>query len=290
MTIGILTGRENFILERLSEIMSQKNKELRVELVQLEGSKFDQNIPYTVIIDRVSHLVPYYDSYLKFAKKSGIPIINNPSTKNVLDLYILSFISNKLGVCCPKTVSITGDFRVPNPSSRNLVYPLPWMEHVNHLGGFPIIIHIPSITGLTYKKVITTFEDLLSLQKGVYAPIMLQELKEYTSYMRCICVGKNETVLLQYNASTNKYLKVQGNPWWQPNIIEASTKLSYLFDYDFCSIDWGIFEDKLYLLDSVDTLPNMSASAVDSDTREWCINQLADTCIKIAHRNENQKG
>lgn len=290
MKIGILTGREKMILERLCEIINQKNKEIQVDLVRLEGSRFDEDIPYTLIIDRISHLVPYYNSYLKFAKQVGVYIINNPLTRDVLDLNLQNLISNELGIRFPKTVCITGDFPVPNPSARNLVYPLPWMDHVDYLGGFPIIIHIPSMTGQVFKKVITSMNEFTSIQKDLYTTIMLQELKEYALYIRCICVGKSEAILLQNNSSTNKYEQVADKTSWSSNIIEASIKLSAYLDYDFCAIDWGMFGGEIYVLDNVDPMPNISLSSVNYDVSEWCINQLADTCLNIALQREEKGG
>ena len=35
--------------------------------------------PYAVIIDRISHEVPYYRSYLKNAVLQGVTVINNHS-------------------------------------------------------------------------------------------------------------------------------------------------------------------------------------------------------------------
>ena len=63
-------------------------------------------MPYAVIIDRISHEVPYYRSYLKHAVLQGATVINNPFMWTADDKFFGASLATKLGVatrrrsCC----------------------------------------------------------------------------------------------------------------------------------------------------------------------------------------------
>ena len=56
-----------------------------------------------MIIDRISHDIPFYRGYLKNAALSGSIIINNPFWWSADDKFF-NFLGTKLGVAIPKTV------------------------------------------------------------------------------------------------------------------------------------------------------------------------------------------
>ena len=60
--------------------------------------------PYHVIIDRISHDIPFYRGYLKNAALSGSIIINNPFWWSADDKFFNFALGTKLGVAIPKTV------------------------------------------------------------------------------------------------------------------------------------------------------------------------------------------
>jgi hypothetical protein len=47
------------------------------EYIQLGGTKLNEDVPYRVVLDRMSHEVPYYSVYLKMAMLQGAYVINN---------------------------------------------------------------------------------------------------------------------------------------------------------------------------------------------------------------------
>ena len=48
----------------------------------------DELCPYAVVIDRISHEVPYYRSYLKNAVLQGTTVVNNILQNNVAGLFL----------------------------------------------------------------------------------------------------------------------------------------------------------------------------------------------------------
>ncbi len=62
----------------------------------------DEPCPYAVIIDRISHEVPYYRTYLKHAVLQGATVVNNPFMWTADDKFFDAALATKLGVAQPE--------------------------------------------------------------------------------------------------------------------------------------------------------------------------------------------
>ena len=76
--VGLLCGREWSFPPKFIETVAARNAGVEVEFVKLGGTSMTEANPYSVIVDRISHEVPYYRSYLKHAVLEGVHVINNP--------------------------------------------------------------------------------------------------------------------------------------------------------------------------------------------------------------------
>ena len=72
------------------------------EFVKLGGTAMDEPVPYAVIIDRISHEVPYYRTYLKHAVLQGVTVVNNPFMWSADDKLFGASLATKLGVASPE--------------------------------------------------------------------------------------------------------------------------------------------------------------------------------------------
>ena len=84
---------------------------------------------YDVIIDRISHDIPFYRSFLKNAALSGTRVINNPFWWSADDKFFNYALASKLVVAVPPTVLLPHKTHPPGTtarSMRNLEYPLNW--------------------------------------------------------------------------------------------------------------------------------------------------------------------
>jgi len=67
--IGVLFGQENTFPGALVErINAMEVDGVRAEFVQVGGVEMAKPCPYAVIVDRISHDVPFYRSYLKMRR------------------------------------------------------------------------------------------------------------------------------------------------------------------------------------------------------------------------------
>ena len=84
---------------------------------------------YAVIVDRISHDIPFYRAFLKHAALNGAIIINNPFWWSADDKFFNYTLAAKLGVAVPPTVILPHKKHpegTTDRSMRNLEYPLDW--------------------------------------------------------------------------------------------------------------------------------------------------------------------
>src|SRR3972149_6873206 len=96
--IGVLRGRGDSFPGAVTAKVNSLGKGVSAEFVQLGGTKLNEPVPYRVILDRMSHEVPYYAVYLKMAALSGCYCINNPFWRSADDKFFGYAAAEKLGI------------------------------------------------------------------------------------------------------------------------------------------------------------------------------------------------
>ena len=77
--VGILVGREKTFPDALIKNINERGKgEVIADFIKLGGIRHDAPPSYDVVIDRISHEVPFYRATLKRMALEGTIIINNP--------------------------------------------------------------------------------------------------------------------------------------------------------------------------------------------------------------------
>ena len=110
--VGIIVGREWSFPPAFIDEVNRRNEGVVAEFVKLGGTKMNEPNEYAVIIDRISHEVPYYRSYLKNAVLQGVHVINNPFMWTADDKFFEASLAARLGVAHPKTIVL--------PTARNM--------------------------------------------------------------------------------------------------------------------------------------------------------------------------
>ncbi|MCA9950080.1 MAG: hypothetical protein KDE48_10565, partial [Anaerolineales bacterium] len=78
LKVGLMVGREWSFPPAFINEVNRRNTGVVAEFVKLGGTRMDEPSPYAVIIDRISHEVPYFRSYLNNAVFHGPTVVNNP--------------------------------------------------------------------------------------------------------------------------------------------------------------------------------------------------------------------
>src|SRR5262249_10951485 len=100
--IGIVYGMENtFPGALVDRINSRHIQDVRAEHIHIGGIRMDQPSGYAVIVDRISHDIPFYRAYLKNAALHGTRIINNPFWWAADDKFFNYALADKIGVAVP---------------------------------------------------------------------------------------------------------------------------------------------------------------------------------------------
>ena len=138
--VGILVGREQTFPESIINSINEKGGgEVVAEMITVGGIRLDEPKKYDVVIDRISHEIPYYRATLKRFALEGTYIINNPFWWSADDKFFNFALAAKLGVAIPKTVLLPQHSYIKDVTSeslRNLEFPVDWQGVVDHVG-FP---------------------------------------------------------------------------------------------------------------------------------------------------------
>ena len=124
--IGVLFGMENTFPAALVEHINASQhggRHRRVRRNQRRATR--QAAPYEVIVDRISHDIPFYRAYLKNAALSGAEVINNPFWWSADDKFFNYALAAKLGVAVPPTVLLPHKEHPTAPPSGRCAISLP---------------------------------------------------------------------------------------------------------------------------------------------------------------------
>ena len=137
--VGILVGREKTFPEALINGINERGRgDVVAEYIKLGGVKYDDPPKYDLVIDRISHEVPFYRATLKRMALEGTMIINNPFWWSSDDKFFNYSLGKKLGVAIPKTVLLPQkDYidGIVSESLRNLEFPLDWQGIIDIKAG-----------------------------------------------------------------------------------------------------------------------------------------------------------
>jgi hypothetical protein len=285
--IGVIVGREWSFPPAFIEEVSERNEGVIAEYAKLGGTRMGDACPYAVIIDRISHEVPYYRSYLKNAMLQGTYVVNNPFMWTSDDKFFGASLCEKIGVASPKTVVLPNKEYVPgivhNESLRNLAYPLPWIEHVEYLGGFPLVLKDAHGGGWKGVYVVHSMDELfMRYNDSGLLTMILQEHIKWDDYLRCMCIGQEDIYVSKYDPVNRRYLKHNLSHDMHERVVGDSIKLVRALGYDMNTIEWAVRDGVPYAIDFMNPAPDMDINSTGVEYHRWCVDKMADMCIRLA--------
>src|ERR687895_691278 len=214
LKIGLVVGREWSFPPAFIDEVRRRDEGVTAEYVKLGGTAMEEPVPYEVIIDRISHEVPYYRTYLKYAALQGAVVVNNPFMWTADDKLFGAALATRLGVASPKTVALPNKEYVPgikhDESLRNLQYPLDWKAIVDYVG-MPCILKDAHGGGWRDVYVCRTLDELLHHYNNSGLLLMVvQEFIEWQQFVRCMCLGQEAVLVMPYDPRERKYVPTEG--------------------------------------------------------------------------------
>jgi hypothetical protein len=295
LKVGLIVGREWSFPPAFIEEVNRRNEGVEAEYARLGGTRMGEPCPYAVLIDRISHEVPYYRSYLKYAVLQGVTVVNNPFMWTADDKFFEAALAVKLGVASPKTLVLPNKDYVPgivhSESLRNLIYPLDWQGIVDYVG-LPCILKDAHGGGWKEVHVCRTLDELLERynQSGLLTMIV-QEYIEWDQFVRCICLGQEEVLPIKYDPRERKYHVEHQHltPQLGARIVGDSLKLMRALGYDMNSIEWAIRDGVPYAIDFMNPAPDMDVNSLTPVYFDWAVKHMADMAIQLAKNPRPQR-
>ncbi len=296
-TIGVLFGMENTFPGALVErINSLEIEGIRAEFVQVGGVIMAEPCPYAVIVDRISHEVPFYRAYLKNAVLTGTQVINNPFWWSADDKFFNYALASKIGVAVPRTAILPHKLYPPNINSqslRNLTFPLDW-EAVFDYVKFPAFLKPHDGGGWRdVYHVHNAHEFFHAYDQTRDLAMTLQAAVNFNEYFRCYVVGQEHVHIMPYDPRQpheRRYL--QEPPEYAPELLQRveqdALKLCRALGYDLNTVEFAVEEGVPYAIDFMNPAPDADYHSVGAANFEWIVEHVADLAIKKAQQPEPQ--
>jgi hypothetical protein len=296
MKVGLLVGREGSFPPAFVEEVNRRNDGVVAELVKLGGTRMNEPCPYAVLVDRISHEVPYYRSYLKHAALMGATVVNNPFMWTADDKFFEATLAAKLGVAHPRTLVLPNKEYVPgivhHESLRNLIYPLDWRGIADYVG-LPCVLKDAHGGGGKNVTVCRSLDDLIHHynQSGLRTMIV-QEFIVWDHYVRCLCLGQDEVLPMKYDPHERRYhLDEQylGADLRQ-RVVDDSLKLVQALGYDMNTVEWAIRNGVPYAIDFMNPAPDLDVNSLTPVYFDWAVKHMANLVIRLAKNPRPQRG
>ena len=290
--IGLLVGRENTFPGPFLEVVNARGAAdgISAELAVLGGTSELATQRHAVLVDRISHEVPYYRAHLKSAVLMGTTVINDPFWWEADEKFFECTLARKLGVAVPKTVVLPNKQYIPDidqqRSLRNLQFPLDWDAIVRYTG-LPAVLKPNTGGGWKDVFVVRTIEELITAfdQTGLKTMI-LQEFIDWDDYVRCICIGRENVLPIRYNPKApfeQRYVTsrpVEGE--LRDRAIADARTLVEALGYDMDTVEFAVRDGVLYAIDFLNPAPDFDNFSIQEDNFRWVLDKMADLVLAYA--------
>lgn len=286
--IGLIVGREWSFPPAFLEEVNRRDQGVVAELVKLGSPRMDDPAAYRVIVDRISHEVPFYRTYLKHAVLRGATVVNNPFMWSADDKFFGATLATSLGIASPKTVVLPNKEYVPGivhtESLRNLRFPLDWQAVVDYVG-LPCVLKDAHGGGWKEVYICRSLEELLdNYNRSGLLTMIVQEFIEWDEFVRCVCLGQQEIRPIKYDPKERKY---HPDREFLPavqmkRVIDDSRTLVRALGYDMNSMEWAMRDGIPYAIDFMNPAPDMDIYSLTPIHFEWVVSAMADLTIRLA--------
>ncbi|MGA9995899.1 MAG: hypothetical protein WBP93_10820 [Pyrinomonadaceae bacterium] len=289
--VGILVGREKSFPQALIDSINERGKgEVVAEFIKLGGVRHDEPLPYDLIVDRISHEIPFYRATMKRAALDGTICVNNPFWWSADDKFFNYSLATKLGVAIPKTVLLPQkDYikGVVSESLRNLEFPLDWQGIVDYTG---LPAFLKPFDGGGWKNVskVNSLEELWAEydQTGTLC-MTLQESIDFDQFVRCYCIGQEDVMIMPYDPR-KPYLSgeqyIYDPNYLAPELNERVTndvlKINHALGYDINTVEFAIKDGIPYAIDFMNPAPDADLHSVGEFYHNWVTQAVTKLVFK----------
>src|ERR1051325_9228594 len=286
--IGLIVGREWPSPPAFIEEVNRRDAGVVAEYVKVGAPPMDDPPEYRAILDRISHEVTFYRTFLKHAALRGSIVVNNPFMWSADDKFFGATLATSLGLTSPKTVVLPNKEYIPgivhSESLRNLAFPLDWQAVVDYVG-LPCILKDAHGGGWKEVYVCRSLDELLHhYDHSGLLTMIAQEFIEWEEFVRCLCLGQDEIYPMKYDPKERKYHAERDflPPRVMQRVVDDSRTLVRALGYDMNSMEWAIRDSVPYAIDFMNPAPDMDIYSLTPAHFEWVVTHMADMAIRLA--------
>ena len=291
--IGVLRGRENSFPDAFIAKVNSLGKGVVAEFVQLGGTKLNEPVPYRVILDRMSHEVPYYAVYLKMAALQGCYCINNTFWRSADDKFFGYAAAEKLGIAEPKTVVLPNRSFVDDVTSESLrnLWPTDFGMYADYVG-LPCIMK-PAFGG-GWKNVhkIHSHDELLHQYNASGSlTMMLQEFISWDTYIRVPTIGRRDARAIRYDPAPGGLGGYNQDYDILPRALrdkaeDLSLRYNQALGYDMNALEFAVKDGIFYGIDLTNYTPDLDYRSLKEAHFPWAVEKMATFAIEKALSKE----
>jgi len=293
--IGILFGVENSFPSALVERVNARNAEgIQAEFVLTGAVSMDRAAEYAVIVDRISHDVPFYRALLKQAAVNGTVVINDPLRAAADDKFLNYALARRLGVAVPATMLLPHK-ELPKETSpqsmRNLEYPLDWESVFAAAGEHGFLKPIDGGGGRDVHEVRGRDEFFRAYDQSRDLCMVYQKAVEFTEYFRCYVVGRKTVRVMEYDPRrphAERYARTPARAMTFharklfKRMQDDAVKLCRALGYELNTVEFAVEKGVPYAIDFMNPVPDADVHSVGEANFEWIVEQTAALAIARA--------
>ena len=289
--IGVIFGMEETFPPALVDYINRLNRpDITAEFVHVGAVRMDEPYRYRVIIDRISHDIPFYRAYLKNAVLWGTTVVNNPFWWSADDKFFNYALATRLGVAIPPTVILPHKdlpAGTSDRSMRNLEYPLDW-DAIFRYVGFPAFLKPYDGGGWKDVYKVDSPEELFAAynQSGRLC-MTLQRGVNFNEYFRCYVIGQEQVNIMPYDPRqphADRY--VLNPPAYDPALLARVERdaltLCRALGYDLNTVEFAVEDGIPYAIDFMNPAPDADLRSVGPANFEWIVKAVGDMAVRKA--------
>ncbi|HET8646408.1 MAG TPA: hypothetical protein VFO85_13020, partial [Vicinamibacteria bacterium] len=278
MRIGVLRGRENSFPDAFIAKVNDMGKGVTAEYIQLGGTKLNEDVPYRVVLDRMSHEVPYYAVYLKMAMLQGAYVINNTFWRSADDKFFGYAAAEKLGIKEPRTVVLPNREYVDDVTAESLrnLWPTDYAMYADYVG-LPCIMKPAFGGGWKDVNKITTLDELHHhYERSTHKTMMLQEFITWDTYIRVPTIGRRWARAIRYDPAPGGLGGYNQDYDILPRALrdkaeELSLRFNQALGYDMNALEFAVVDGRFYGIDLTNYTPDLDYRSLRDAHFPWAV-------------------
>ncbi len=287
--VGIIRGEEDLFPEKLLAAINEKSRAEKLNIfadyLMIGGTLTNQACDYVVILDRVSHKLPFLRTILKNSALSGTHIINNPFNDGFYNPFFCLSLASNLGIKIPKTMLLPSRMHPEGTSSktmRNIIFPLDWQSYFKSVG-FPCWLK-PALNKTYSENVFVSDnqEFFKVYDSSGNVAFMVQEHLETQDFYHAYYVAGSDVQIVQKSVLTAQSNKKNLSAKHRELMSKATKKLCQALGFEINKVDFAVKNDDLYVIDALNPVPIVEDAFSNEESFQQFVQMVAHLLISKA--------